>query len=271
MRFYCAALLCLGYCMAMAAEPELDGSAVQGGVMRGKVSPGSEVRLNGNSVRVSANGNFVIGFGRDEPERAKLEVREPDSGWKSYQMLIAKRDYHEQRIDGLPKNKVTPSKQELLRIKEESRLVGAARSKDIAQEWFTERFIWPVYGRISGVYGSRRILNGKPRRPHYGIDIAAPTGTPVHSPASGIITLAHSDMFYSGGTLIIDHGHGLSSTMMHLSRILVNEGDEVKRGDVIGKVGSTGRSTGPHLDWRMNLFKRRVDPQTLSGPMPIAH
>ena len=199
MRYSYALLLCLGTCVALAAEPEFDRAAMQGGVVRGKVSPGSDVRFNGDKIRVSANGNFVVGFGRDEPGRVTLEVREPGKEWQSYQVMVAKRSYEEQHISGLPQNKVTPNKEELKRIKQESRLVGTARSKDIEQEWFMERFTWPVYGRISGVYGSRRILNGKPRRPHYGVDVAAPTGTPIRAPASGMITLAHPDMFYSGG------------------------------------------------------------------------
>ncbi|MGV0005311.1 MAG: M23 family metallopeptidase [Candidatus Porifericomitaceae bacterium WSBS_2022_MAG_OTU9] len=268
---YCVALLCMGFTTAAVAEPVLDGVAVQGGLMRGKVAPGSEIKFNDTAIRVSANGNFIIGFGRDEPKLAKLDVRNPDGSSDSYQIMVAKRSYEEQHINGLPSNKVTPNKNELQRIKKESQLVGIARSKNIDQEWFTNKFVWPLYGRISGVYGSRRILNGNPRRPHYGVDIAAPTGTQIRAPADGVVTLAHSDMFFSGGTLIIDHGHGLSSTMMHLSRILIQEGDLIKQGDLIAEVGATGRATGPHLDWRMNLLKRRVDPQMLTGPMPIAY
>jgi murein DD-endopeptidase MepM/ murein hydrolase activator NlpD len=129
-------------------------------------------------------------------------------------------------------------------------------------------FIWPVTGRISGVYGSQRILNGKPKRPHYGVDIAAPTGTPVKAPADGVVSLVHNDMFYSGGTLIVDHGHGLSTTYMHLHKILVKKGQRVKQGDVIAQVGATGRVTGPHLHWGMNWFDTRLDPSLLVPPMP---
>ena len=128
-------------------------------------------------------------------------------------------------------------------------------------------FIWPTIGPISGVYGSQRILNGKPKWPHYGVDIAVPTGTEVRAPAGGVVTLAHPDMFYSGGTLIVDHGHGLSSAFLHLSKLRVKTGDKVKQGDVIAEVGATGRATGAHLDWRMNLFNRRIDPQLLVSPM----
>ena len=127
--------------------------------------------------------------------------------------------------------------------------------------------MWPAKGRISGVYGSQRILNGEPRRPHYGVDVAAPVGTLVHAPADGLVTLANEDMFFSGGTLILDHGHALSSSFLHLSAILVKEGQRVRQGDPIAKIGATGRATGPHLDWRMNLGRDRLDPQLLVGPM----
>ena len=147
-------------------------------------------------------------------------------------------------------------------------MVKKARTIDDPRADFLSGFRWPIKGRISGVYGSQRILNGEPRRPHFGIDIAAPTGTKVGAPADGVVTMVHPDMFFSGGTMIVDHGHGLSSAFLHLSRILVEKGDRVVQGQTIAEVGSTGRSTGPHLDWRINLFDRRLDPSLLVGPMP---
>ena len=172
-----------------------------------------------------------------------------------------------QRIDGLPPKKVSPSKEDMKRIRKEYAMVRDARARDDAREDFLGGFVWPVKGRISGVYGSQRILNGQPRRPHFGVDVAAPVGTLVRAPAPGIVTLTHDDMFFSGGTLIIDHGHGLSSTFIHLNAILVKEGERVSQGDPIAEVGATGRVTGPHLDWRMNLQGARLDPQLLVEPM----
>jgi murein DD-endopeptidase MepM/ murein hydrolase activator NlpD len=180
---------------------------------------------------------------------------------------VAKRTYDVQRIDGLPPKKVTPSEEDMVRIRKEYALIRTARDRDDAREDFLGGFEWPARGRISGVYGSQRILNGVPRRPHFGVDVAAPVGTLVYAPADGVVTLAHDDMFFSGGTLIVDHGHGLSSSFLHLNAVLVKEGDRVRQGDPIAKIGATGRVTGPHLDWRMNLVGARLDPQLLVGPM----
>ena len=129
-------------------------------------------------------------------------------------------------------------------------------------------FQWPAIGPISGVYGSQRIYNGTPRSPHYGVDVAVPTGTPVLAPSSGVVTLAEPDLFYSGGTIILDHGFRLSSSFLHLSKVHVAVGQEVKQGELIGEVGATGRATGPHLDWRMSWRNQRIDPQLLAPPMP---
>lgn len=246
----------------------LKGTFTQGGLAIGTALPGSQVFYDDQPIRVSPQGDFVIGFNRDEAESVGLKIVEP--GGKSYDQKIAimKRDYQIQRINGLPKSKVSPRKPEVLaRIRKESAQAKKARTLNDARLDYMESFIWPTIGPISGVYGSQRILNGKPRRPHFGVDVAAPTGTKVVAPASGIITLAHPDMFFSGGTIILDHGHGLSSTFLHLSKLEVKTGDVVKQGDLIARVGATGRVTGAHLDWRMNLFKRRVDPQLLVPPM----
>jgi murein DD-endopeptidase MepM/ murein hydrolase activator NlpD len=191
----------------------------------------------------------------------------PDGRIEKKILKIAKREYDIQRIDNLPKRKVTPEKMDLVRIRKESALVKKARNRDDPRTDYLSGWQWPVKGRISGVYGSQRILNGKPRRPHFGVDVAAPTGTLVRSPADGIVTLAHPDMFFSGGTLILDHGQHLSSSFLHLSKILVKEGDRIKQGDPIAHVGATGRVTGPHLDWRMNFHKFQIDPQLLVPPM----
>lgn len=245
----------------------LDGEAMQGALLIGRTDPGSSVKIDGNAVRVSDDGVFLLGFGRDAPATARLDAVFPDGTREQRELPVKQRSYDIQKIDGLPPKKVTPSAEDMVRIRKEIALVKKARNRNDAREDFLKGFQWPVKGRISGVYGSQRILNGHPRRPHFGVDIAAPVGTIVRSPADGVVTLTHDDMFFSGGTLIIDHGHGLSSTFIHLNAVLVEEGDRIRQGDVIAEVGVTGRVTGPHLDWRMNLLGNRLDPQLLVGPM----
>lgn len=248
----------------------LDGASVQGGLLVGRVTPGASVYLDGNSVRVSKEGVFLVGFHRDAPQRSELVVEYPDGTREQRSVSVDRREYHIQRIDGLPPSKVTPSKKHLERIRREAAMARKARKRDDPRTDFLTGFIWPAKGPISGVYGSQRILNGQPRRPHFGVDIAVPSGTPVKAPADGLVTLAHPDMFFSGGTLILDHGHGLSSSFLHLSRILVEEGQRVRQGDIIAQVGATGRVSGAHLDWRMNLFEKRLDPELVTDPMPTA-
>jgi murein DD-endopeptidase MepM/ murein hydrolase activator NlpD len=246
----------------------LTGDFMQGGMVRGKTDPGSRVFYDGEAIRVSPEGLFLLGFGRDDALEHTLEIKQGSKTVERRELVIGKRQYQVQRIDGLPPSKVVPPKRDWVRIKQETKMVKQARRLDDPRTDFAEGFIWPAQGVISGVYGSQRVLNGEPRRPHFGIDIAAPTGTPVYAPANGVITLAHPDMFFSGGTLILDHGHQLSSSFLHLSRLLVKEGEKVKQGDKIAEIGATGRVTGPHLDWRMNLRKARIDPQLLVPPMP---
>ena len=253
-----------------AAPVALDGAAIQGGVVRGRVAPGSRVWLRGEPLRVSAQGRFVFGFGRDEAGAAALEIEAPDGRRQRRSLLIAERRYAEQRIDGVPERTVTPPDAALSRIRDEAGQVRRARSADTAHDAFAGPFRWPLHGPITGVYGSQRFYNGQPRRPHFGVDIAMPAGTPVVSPAAGVVRLAHPDMFYSGGTVVIDHGHGLFSTMLHMDRVDVSVGDALVAGQRIGAVGAGGRATGPHLDWRVNWFAARLDPMLLAGPMPEA-
>jgi len=255
-------------CIVGAGELSLEGNFVQGGLLEGKAPPGSRVEVDGEPVRVSPEGNFLVGFGRDAPERSRVRVSYPNGGSEIRDLQVGRREYDIQRIAGLPPSKVTPPQRDLERIRRESVMVAKARQRDDPRTDFLTGFIWPAEGRISGVYGSQRILNGEPRRPHFGVDVAGPVGTPVVAPADGVVTLAHPDMFYSGGTLVIDHGHRLSSSFLHLSRILVQEGQRVRRGEPIAEIGATGRVTGAHLDWRMNLGEHRIDPQLLVGPMP---
>lgn len=256
------------FTLPVIAALSLEGPKVQGGVLLGKSDPGVNVEVDGMFVRVSRDGVFLIGFGRDHPEQSSLKITYPDGRVDLKVIKVERRKYRIQRVDGLPKRKMAPNKADLKRIRKESAMVRKARSLDQARTDFVSGWIWPVTGPISGVYGSQRILNGVSGRPHFGVDIAVPTGTQVRAPADGVVTMVHRDMFYSGGTLIIDHGHKLSSSFLHLSRILVKKGERVRKGDLIAEVGATGRVTGAHLDWRMNYHKHRVDPQLLVPPMP---
>lgn len=244
----------------------LEGAFAQGGMAIGRTAPGSVVRFDGQDVRVAPDGTFVIGFHRDDPPVMTLTVALEDGTVLRRDIAVDQRDYEIQRIDGLPDTMVTPPDDVLARIREEAALVQAARDRDTPGTWFAQGFVWPVKGRITGVYGSQRILNGVPRQPHYGVDIAAPEGTPVVAPASGVVSLAHPDMYFSGGTLMIDHGHGLASAFLHMQRISVVEGERVVQGQKIGTVGATGRATGPHLDWRINWFDKRIDPALVAPP-----
>lgn len=246
---------------------ELEGERTQGGLLRGEVPAGSQVELNGEPVDVTEAGRFAIGFGRDADSTHELTVIGPDGESRTHELQIEEREYEVQRVDGVPDETVNPDEEAMERIRAEAAKVGEARRNTSKREAFLEDFIWPVDGQISGVYGSQRYYNGEPRQPHYGIDVAAEAGRRVLAPASGEVTLAEPDLYFSGGTLIIDHGYGVSSTMLHLRDIYVSVGDEVKRGEPVGEVGATGRATGAHLDWRMNWHGERVDPSTIAPPL----
>jgi murein DD-endopeptidase MepM/ murein hydrolase activator NlpD len=263
------ALIC-GLGVAFGAEASglhLEGELVQGGLVRGQVAPGSRVRLDGRELRVSEDGWFVLGFDRDAPSTALLAIQGPD-GEVQRRLEVAARSFEIQRIDGLPPHQVTPSEADLKRIEADAELIAAARRRDSKGRGFIEAVAWPARGPISGVYGSQRILNGAPRAPHRGLDIAAAPGTPVGAMAHGVVSLAEADMYFTGGTVIIDHGHGLHSIYAHLSDVLVEVGQEVAQGAVVGTVGSTGRAAGPHLHWGVYWFEDAVDPALLVGPMP---
>ena len=270
MKRLLVATLFLAAC-ALPASAELDlsldGDAVQGGMMIGTTDPSAEVSVDGNPVRVSPDGQFVFGFGRDFEGPVALKVTKGDNEIAKT-ITVSKREYQIQRINGLPRKYVAPPKEVYERIKRENAEIARVRAQDTVGEWFTKDFVWPTEGRISGVFGSQRILNGEPKRPHFGIDIAAPTGTPVIEAAGGVVALAEPDLYYTGGTVMVDHGHGVTSVYSHLASVEVEVGQMVQQGDKLGTVGSTGRSTGPHLDWRINWFKERLDPQLLAGPMP---
>ncbi len=249
-------------------QTRLEGALIQGGLVLGVAPPGTDVRLDGRLLRVSAEGLFVFGLGRDAAARARLHLHYADGSSETRVLEIARRQYPIERIDGLPPNMVSPSADELARIQREAARIAEARRRDSPNPWFAAGFVWPLEGRVTGVYGSQRILNGEPRRPHYGVDIAAPEGTPVVAPAAGVVALAEADLFFTGGTVILDHGHGVSSAFSHLASVDVAPGQAVGQGDRIGTVGMSGRATGPHLDWRVNWFAERLDPALIAGPMP---
>ena len=267
-----ALILALDACAgaAQVAPAELSGAITQGGTVFGKTEPGAAVTLDGRPVRVAADGRFVFGFGRNAPESAMLEIRRADGRISRVPLTIEPRQFEVQEVEGLPQNLVTPSPEEEARIAREQAKVLEARRLDLDRPLFESGFIWPASGPVSGVYGSQRILNGTPRAPHYGVDVAAPEGSPVVAPADGVVTFAEPDLLLTGGTLVIDHGHGLSSTFIHLSRIDVAVGAEVSQGERVAAVGATGRATGPHLHWGMNWFEVRLDPALLVGPMPAS-
>ena len=250
------------------AELQLQGSPTQSGLLRGHVDPGEQVFYADRQLKVTPDGSFILGFGRDVPLQQTLTLIDPDGTTHVHILRLKQRTYDIQKINGISQRMMNPSEDDLQRIGQEAQQVAKARQQEIERLNFQETFIWPVIGRISGIYGSQRVLNGEPRRPHFGIDIAAPTGTPVKAPAGGLVTMVHGEMFFSGGTLIVDHGYGLSSSFLHLNKILVKEGDPVVQGQIIATVGASGRVTGPHLDWRINWFDQRLDPALLVAPMP---
>ncbi len=266
-------IMTLALSLAAIAHAEEDlkirGQWKQGGLLFGEVPRGSIVKVNERIVRVSPEGHFVFGVGRDAPAQASVSVTMPTGKTLEQNFSVAKREYNIQRVDGVEQKHVTPPTEVLDRIAEEAALMQQVRTVDDPRTDFLQPFKWPLAGRITGVYGSQRVYNGVPRSPHYGLDIAGPVGAEVVAPAAGLVTLVEPDLYYSGGTLVLDHGHGLSSTFIHLSKILVKVGERITQGQPIALVGATGRATGPHLDWRMNWFDQRLDPQLLMDGIPM--
>lgn len=242
---------------------ELQGEMTQGSLIRGKLPANSKLWLNNQPVALTSDGHFAFGFGRDAALEHRLAWQIGENDIESKMLRLVEREYQEQRIEGIPQKYVSPPKETLERIRNDNQKVAAARKQMDDRDDFSVDFIWPAEGPISGVYGSRRVFNGEPKRPHFGVDVAGPTGTPVVSPASGIIRLWEPDMYYSGGTMIIDHGLGVTSTFLHLSAGHVNVGDRVEQGQLVAEIGATGRVTGAHLDWRINWLKERLDPALL--------
>ncbi|WP_099018758.1 M23 family metallopeptidase [Marinicella litoralis] len=245
---------------------KLKGEPVQGALIIGQTNPQAEVYLDDNRMAMTEDGYFIFGFGRFDDKDKVLAIKHQGQTYKTTVPVMA-REFPTERIDGLPANKVNPPAERLARIAKESAQVKQARAVWSEQKAFLESFVWPAEGRVSGVYGSRRILNGEPKRPHYGMDIANVTGSTVIAPASGVVTMAVNDHYYTGGTIIIDHGYGLNTTYLHLSQVNVSEGQVLEQGQKIGEIGATGRATGPHLDWRLNIgTSLRLDPQLIIPP-----
>ena len=235
-------------------------SAPQGAMVLGKVPPGSRVEYAGRTLRTTGYGTVVFGIGRDEAGPVAVTVVRPDGSRSEASIAVSARDWPVQRVDGVPPKTVDPPPEIAERIRREQAQVVAARARDDDRADFAQRFAWPLQGRVSGRFGNQRVYNGKPGSPHSGMDIAAPTGTAVRAPATGVVTFAAPDLYLTGGTVLLDHGFGISSNFLHLSRIDVKVGDRIAQGQTIGAVGATGRATGPHLHWGMNWFDVRIDP-----------
>ena len=243
----------------------IEGERVAGGVLFCRSFAGAAIYLDGKKIPVSKNGSFIVGFHRDPKSIQTIKILGGNSYEEEIILKIENRKYKIQRIDGIEPSKVNPPEEVLERIYKEIKLIKKARnsSESILEPYYEEGFVSPAEGPISGVYGSQRILNGEVKRPHYGIDIALPVGHPVLAAGTGKILLAEEDLYFSGGTLIIGHGQGLTTSYLHMSKILVEVGDVVIKGSLIGEVGDTGRTTGSHLDWRAEWMNRRVDPSFL--------
>lgn len=255
--------------VAMAATGRLSFSAAQeeGALVVGHAGPGARVTVDGHAVRVSPDGTFAFGFAYNRKKPARVVARFRDGHREVCEVAPKPRTYHVQRINGLPKKEVSPPPAILKRIIHENAMIHRVRTRNTAHDWFADGLDWPAAGIVSSVYGSQRILDGVPRAPHLGVDIAAPTGTPIHAPADAIVSLVAPDFYLDGGFTVLDHGQGISSCYVHQSKLLVKHGERVKRGQVIGLIGQTGRATGPNLHWGLNWFQVKLDP-SLSTPTP---
>lgn len=251
------------------AEIKLTDQFAQGALIVGKTAPENKVTLDGKIIKVSKSGDYALGFSRDKKNNSKLVITSPNGDVETQLLKPLKREYNIQRITGISKKIMNPNPKAIARVKQDNIKIRAARKIDSDLTAFAQGFIAPINGIITGVYGSQRVYNGVPKTPHYGLDYAGKTGDPVMSPADGTVLMYVPDMFYSGGTMIIDHGHGVSSTFLHLSDAYVTVGDTVKQGQKVAAVGASGRATGPHLDWRINWFNERLDPALVLKIKPL--
>ena len=255
------------YAKVFSETLTIEGTFTQGGLLFGKTKPNSKIFFNDKKIFVNNKGDFLLGISRKEKKENLLIVNNENKVEK-YNINILPRKYKIQKIDGLPKNKVTPNQEELKRIKKESKLISKYKNLFLDKTFYKSGFVWPLEGKITGEYGNQRVLNGKPRRPHLGLDIAAPLGTKIIAPSDAIVSFTFEDTFFNGKMIILNHGLGLNSIYSHLNKIYVNKGDKVEKGDLLAEVGSTGRSTGPHLDWRINVFNTAIDPEKLIQNQP---
>lgn len=276
MRSWPALAILLGYVVFISQGSWADSTirlqeAVKpGGAIIGMAPKGSAVHVDGKRIRVSPDGWFLLGAGRDAKGSILVKIDHPDGHQITREITVLERSYDIQRIDGLPSRKVTPNKEDQEKIAVDYTTLVEAKKIDSSDVGFARPAIWPTTGPISGVFGSQRILNGKPKSPHRGVDVAAPTGTPVGSMLGGIVTVADKGMYYTGGTVMVDHGHGLQSLYAHLSEVSVKTGQRLEQGETLGKIGATGRVTGPHLHLGLYWFETALDPALLLGPMPSA-
>lgn len=258
----------VGAAAAHARDISYSGAFIQGGLVVAHAPGAQSALLDGRPVTVAPDGTFVFGIGADAKPEARLVVRYGDGFEEMHTLPVKRQIWKVERVDGLPPAMVNPPPAIQARIARDNALIANARKDQTPETWFAGGFAWPVVGRISGVFGSRRILNGQPMSPHWGLDIAMPNGTPVGAPAPGRVTLAESDLYYTGGTIILDHGYGVTSTYAHLSKVGVKVGQTVQTGEPIGAVGATGRVTGAHLHWTINWFDVRIDPALVLAPAP---
>jgi len=255
-----AAFACSPAAFAQPSRISLSGPLEQGSLVVGKTDAGASVTVDNMPVRVSPQGLFAFGFEYNQTKPTKISARFADGQTETQDLTPKVRMYEIQRITGLPEKYVSPPPNVIERIKREGAEIAHARSRDTGESWFADGLDWPIAGIVSGTWGNQRILNGEPKEPHFGVDIAAAQGTPIHAPADGIVSLAAPDFYLDGGITILDHGHGVSTVYIHQSKLKVKVNERVKRGEVIGLVGMTGRATGPHLHWAMNWFQMKLDP-----------
>jgi len=254
--------------IAAAQGFTLDRPVEQGALVVGRAAPGTKVVLDGRTLRVTADGRFVFGVDRDAKTPIKIALAYPGGHQETTYLPVKPRVWRKQFITGLPPAMVTPPPELMKRLEREYFLVRGVRKADSAHTDWAQRLAWPARGRVSGVFGSQRFYNGQPKSYHSGVDVAVPQGWKVRAPIGGVVSLTHEGLYFAGKTVMVDHGYGVQSSFIHLSKILVKTGERVRKGQVIGLVGRSGRATGPHLHWSMSWFQTRIDPQRVVGPMP---